>query len=140
MYANPLTQAASSPGAVDVTGGEIQLGTSDALAGVTATIDANFGLDTNSLAAVTLGGLGGTDEIDLGNTNLTVGGDNADTSYSGDFSNLVAGSITKVGAGTWTLSGDGHNYSGDVTIDAGAIELDSADALYGSTVTVSAVG
>ena len=137
-------------GTVTINGGEIQLGNSNALADSTVDVEANNGLNFGVLTAATLGALAGTAGINLGSTNLTVGGNDADTTYSGDFTagSSSPGSITKVGvsnnlgagvfSGVWTLSGNNQNYAGPVAIDAGTVEVGSANALFGSTVNVIA--
>ncbi len=50
----------------------------------------------------------------------------------------VGGSLTKVGAGTLTLSGD-NTYDGGTTLAGGSLQLDSATAI-GSTGTISFTG
>ncbi len=118
-----------------VSGGVIQLGTANVLADTYVVVDTFHGLDFNSFSTATLGALGGTGDIFVGSTAVTVGGDNEDADYTGDFSD-TASSITKIGTGTWQLGGDNHLYTGGVTVNAGTLELDSTDAVASSTVTV----
>ncbi len=61
---------------------------------------------------------------------LSVGNNNANTTYSGALTDL--GGLTKLGTGTLTLSG-ANTYSGATTISAGTLKLGSATAL-GATV------
>jgi autotransporter-associated beta strand protein len=108
------------------------------LAGTTVFVDDNLGLNTNSLSAAVLGALGGSGNINLVGTSLTVGGDNeSPVDYTGNLSANTTSppSITKVGTGTWQLRGSGTNYFGDVEIDQRAVEIDATDALVNSTVS-----
>ena len=135
-------------GPVTISGGAIGLGIANALYNSSVIVGPDRGLLMGGLPAATIGALGGSGAIDLGSTNLTVGGNDADTTYSGDFSGALGSSITKVGvtnnlgsgvfSGVWTLSGDNSGYFGQITIDAGTIEIGSANALFGSTVNVIA--
>ena len=53
----------------------------------------------------------------------------------GDGSGTVA--VTKIGAGTWTLSGN-NSYTGDTTLSAGTLNINSATALGTGTFVISA--
>jgi autotransporter-associated beta strand protein len=70
---------------------------------------------------------------------VTIGG-TGNGQISGVFSSNTNG-ITKIGAGTWTLSGT-NNYAGPTLISAGTLKLGSTSALGSSTgsVTVSSGG
>ena len=77
--------------------------------------------------AFTVGGLAGTGNLAVQNTTpaaivLTVGGNNADTAYSGALSG--AGSLVKVGTGTLDLQGTANNSSGSVNVSNGIVLLD----------------
>lgn len=105
----------------------------------------------DTVTSLTLGGLAGNRAIPLANTalaplSLTVGGNNASTSYSGS----PAGSgvnFTKAGTGTLALSGN-HAYTGNTTVSAGVLSLDTgavfttsaADLGTGSTATLRVNG
>jgi autotransporter-associated beta strand protein len=80
---------------------------------------------------VTLGGLAGTGSLGVGSAiALTVGGNNSDTSYSG---NIGSGtSLTKVGMGTLTLSGATRPYTGGTFLNAGTVSV-SDDRNLGAT-------
>ncbi|MGH8024196.1 MAG: autotransporter-associated beta strand repeat-containing protein [Limisphaerales bacterium] len=75
---------------------------------------------------------------------LTVGNNNANTTYSGSLSG--SGSLTKIGVGTLTLSGT-ETYTGNTTISGGHLALtgaflDSTNVIVGpgATLDVSALG
>jgi fibronectin-binding autotransporter adhesin len=78
-----------------------------------------------SANAFTLGGLTGSGNIALVNTAaapiaLTVGNDNASTTYAGILSG--AGSLNKIGTGILTVSGS-NTYTGGTTLTAGELSL-----------------
>ena len=66
------------------------------------------------------GGLSGSGFVDLWNGDLTVGDNNANTTYSG----LIydSHSLKKVGSGTLTLTGS-NAYTGSTTITGGTLQL-----------------
>lgn len=75
----------------------------------------------------TLGGLSGTGNVALQDDSaarvsidLAVGNNNASTSHSGIISG--AGSLEKIGGGTWTISGR-NSYTGSTTVRSGTLRL-----------------
>jgi len=67
----------------------------------------------------------------------SVGGLNTDATFAGAINeqgNTTVTAITKVGNGTWTLTGTGSNYRGPTTVAAGTLEI--TGAIAGSNVTV----
>ena len=81
-----------------------------------ATLDLNgFDQTIGSLAG---GGASGGN-VSLGSATLTTGGNGASTSYAGVISGT--GSLTKIGAGTLTLSGANNTFSGGVTVSGGTL-------------------
>ena len=82
-----------------------------------------------------LGGLQGADALAIGNNTISVGSNNASTTFSGAISGTL-GQLTKVGNGTLTLSGN-NTYTGATTVSAGTLLLSSTGSLAaGSAVTV----
>ncbi len=67
----------------------------------------------------TLGSLAGSGQVQLGNRTLTIGLNNASTTYDGIISG--SGGILKTGAGTLTLGG-ANTYSGGTTINQGTLQ------------------
>jgi autotransporter-associated beta strand protein len=70
---------------------------------------------------------------------ITVGALGTDATYSGTIDD--AGSLTKVGAGTWTLTG-ANTYTGPTLISGGTIKIDnSTGSAFGTgAVTIGAAG
>lgn len=75
-----------------------------------------------------------TGNITLGAATLTIGGDGTSTNYAGIISGT--GGLTKVGAGTQTLSGT-NTYSGGTAINGGAISITAANNLGTGTIDFS---
>ena len=118
----------SFTGTTTITAGTLKLTSSDALGGSTLAYAASGGaLDIGTLTSVVLGGLSGDKNLVLTNASgqavaLSIGGNGADTTYSGVLSGL--GSLTKTGTGTLTLSGSaGNSYAGGTTLSGGNVNL-----------------
>ncbi|HXT11267.1 MAG TPA: autotransporter-associated beta strand repeat-containing protein [Candidatus Angelobacter sp.] len=117
-------------GGTTISGGTLQLGVDNAIPGNTIPGDVtdNSSLDLNG-HNLTINGLNGTGLIDTtvaGSVTLTIGANGDSGNYSGTIQNSLGTlSITKVGAGTQTLSG-GSLYSGTTTVSAGVLNLSSA--------------
>jgi autotransporter-associated beta strand protein len=86
-------------------------------------------LDISQLltSGTTAGSIEGAGNVFLGAKNLTVGGNNLSTTFSGVIQDGgsfggTGGSLTKTGAGTLTLSGT-NTYTGGTTISAGILQL-----------------
>ncbi|MBI2512681.1 MAG: autotransporter-associated beta strand repeat-containing protein [Opitutae bacterium] len=99
-------------------------------------------LGFGALTSATFGGLAGTQSLALTNASsgavaLTVGGNNASTTYSGVLSG--AGSLTKNGSGTLSLSGT-NTFSGGTTINAGLVNFTAADNFGSGALTLNGGG
>ena len=88
----------------------------------------------------TIGSIAGAGTLDIEHkSQLTVGGDNSSTIFSGIIqsnSGTGTGGITKQGTGTLTLSGN-NTFSGGVTVTAGTIAVTANNALGDTTNTTT---
>jgi fibronectin-binding autotransporter adhesin len=121
-------------------GGTLELG--NALAVQNSTVDTRSGpagsLSFGTQTAATFGGLTGSNDLVLQNASsaavaLTVGGNGESTSFGGILSG--AGSLTKAGLGSLTLSGS-NSYAGDTAINSGTLVAGHANA-FGTTGSVT---
>lgn len=98
------------------------------LASASVTLNSGSALNFTTATAVTLGGLGGAQNLALTNANsqavtLTLGGNNQGGSYSGVLSD--GGSnlpITKIGTGNQTFSGQ-NTFGGNIVVDGGVLSV-----------------
>lgn len=148
-----LSVANTFSGNTTLSAGTLVLAHAQALQSSTLTYNVGGGAlaVADNVTSLTLGGLAGDRGIPLANTlltplSLTVGGNNAGTSYSG--SPVGTGvNFTKAGTGTLALSGN-HSYSGNTTVSAGVLSIDSgavfttsaADLGTGATATLRVNG
>ncbi|RYY58345.1 MAG: autotransporter outer membrane beta-barrel domain-containing protein, partial [Comamonadaceae bacterium] len=129
-------------GATIVSGGVLRMGVANALASSTAVTLANtagVSLDLNgfsqSIGSLNGGGITGGN-VSLGAGILSLGSNNASTSYAGVISGT--GGITKVGTGTQTLTA-ANTYTGGTTVQAGTLALSGAGSLA-ATAPVAVTG
>ena len=130
-----LTGASTFAGPTTVAGGTLLLANSGALLDSTVMAPNAASLvfsSSVSPAAFTFGGLGGSGNLNLQNSassamSLSVGNNNASTTYSGNLVGL--GSLTKIGTGLLTLTGS-NSFAGSATISAGTLQLGSGVAGY----------
>ena len=131
-----LSGANTFSGGTTVDAGTLQLDNSLALQN--STFDSQSGavgtLSFGALTSATFGGLQGANDLALVNDSpaavaLTVGGNNASTTFSGSLSG-TGGSLTKTGTGTLTLSGATANtYTGLTTVSGGVLVLSKASGV-----------
>ena len=81
-----------------------------------------------------IGGLQGSDALAIGDNTISVGNNNANTTFSGGISG-AGGSLTKIGTGRLTLA-SANTYTGATTVSAGTLLIDGSTAA-GSAVSVS---
>ncbi len=124
-----LSGANSFSGTTNITGGSLILANPLALQYSTLNLT-NSGFSFGGLTEATLGGLSGSSALSLTNSAtpsagvvLRVGNNDSNTHYAGILSG-VAGSLMKVGAGTFMLSGD-NTYGGGTTISGGTLQVGS---------------
>ncbi|TMP93675.1 MAG: VPDSG-CTERM sorting domain-containing protein [Verrucomicrobia bacterium] len=86
----------------------------------------NGSLDISAHAApgVTIGSIEGDGDAFLGANNLTIGGNNLGTTFSGVIQG-AAGSLTKIGTGTLDLTG-ANTYTGNTNVNRGALQVDGS--------------
>lgn len=131
-----------------VGGGTIQLGASNVLPDGTG--KGNF-VTTNGLLNMngfsdTVNGLSGTGTVDnlaaSTTSTLTVGGNNASSTFSGVLQNTAGSAVLaliKTGTGTLTLN-TASTFTGGTTLSNGIIQIDNAGALGSGDLTFSSSG
>ncbi len=105
----------------------------------------SFNLSVSNLASINSGNVTGPGATiqNTGTTNaiLTVGADNANTGFNGVFTNGGTGAIglTKIGAGTLTLTGVSSN-TGPVTVLGGTLAMSGSGSFGSASVIAPASG
>jgi autotransporter-associated beta strand protein len=88
----------------------------------------NFNVNSSETVGSVEGGNDTAGQVVMASTTLTLGGNNADTTFAGRIANSVplsAGAIVKVGTGTWTLTTAAtptNAYLGTTTVNGGRIQ------------------
>jgi fibronectin-binding autotransporter adhesin len=132
-----LSGANTYSGVTTVSAGTLQAGSTTAFSGnsafmVTSTLDLKGFSDT-------LGSLAGTGTVTnsagSASANLTVGGNNTSTTFSGNLINGVGMRVTKTGTGTLTLSG-ANTYGGFTTVSAGTLQAGSTTGFSANSAFV----
>jgi autotransporter-associated beta strand protein len=129
-----LNAANTFVGPTSISAGTIRLGHALALQNSTVNVNNNFTF-ASGITAATFGGLAGNENFTLGagaTFALTVGGNNASTTYSGVLSQQVGsvGSLTKIGTGTLTFSG-ANIFTGGTTVSGGKLQLNASGSISG---------
>jgi fibronectin-binding autotransporter adhesin len=122
-----LSAADSFTGTTLVVEGTLLLANTAALIGGTFDTSGAGSVSFGALTNAVFGGLQGSGNLSLNNASpaavsLTVGGDNASTTFSGGLSG--SGSLTKLGSGMLTLTGL-NTYNGSTTVDGGTLQFSS---------------
>jgi autotransporter-associated beta strand protein len=128
-----INVANSVSGITSITGGTVHLADSSGLGlqQSTVSLNSNNGLVFTGSSAV-LGGLSGAANLALPSAALTVGANNANTSYGGVLTG--GGGLTKVGSGTLLLTSS-STYMGPTMIKAGTLKLTSGVSGFGGNGT-----
>ena len=135
-----------------ITNGILQLGANGGLpsgSGRGNVFIANLGGTTNSTLDVngfsgTVNGLSGNGSLDNSSAaqgTLTVGGNNASSTFTGPITSTGGGqfNIAKTGTGTFTLNSSGLGYTGNTTVSAGTFIVANGVTLpFATPVTVAA--
>lgn len=142
-----LGNANTFSGNLTATSGTTRIDNTLAAQNATVSVGAANALAFGSgITTATFGGLSGAGNLSLTNTAinavvLSVGNNNANTTYSGVLSG-IGGMLTKIGAGTLTIGNTAAStYSGGTTISSGQITLSSdfanTDGLGGGMVRLN---
>jgi autotransporter-associated beta strand protein len=132
-----LAGANTYGGATAITAGTLRLGASGVIPDGTGKGDVSVTgtLDMNTFSE-TINGLNGAGTVDTvagGTPILTVGNNDATSTFTGVIKNTAGTlTLTKTGAGTLTLSGL-NTYSGDTTVSAGTLKLGAAGVIPDGT-------
>lgn len=130
-----LTGASTHSGDTRVNGGMLGIYNTNALQNSTldtGTAGSQSVLFAPGVANFNVGGLKGSDDLDLGSSAVTVGANNQSTTFSGSITSSLNGSLVKVGSGTLALTG-ANTYNGTTTVSAGVLQVGSGGT--GSTST-----
>ena len=131
-----LSAANTFSGTTSITGGTLTVANPLALQNSTVNLTNNNSL-AFSVSAGTLGGLGGSANVNLGSAALAIGNNGANTTYSGVMSGGAG--LTKIGGGMTTLTA-AQNYAVSTTVSAGTLQLGAANVLPVSLPLVLAPG
>ena len=148
---NTINGSISGTGFVQVTNNVLQLNGSNTFTGTFRSVGGTLGvgnvyalqnatLDMNAADAgavsiganAIIGALQGTRNMSLGAGTVSIGNNNASTTYSGI---LTGNSLVKIGTGTLTLSSNA--YTGSTTVSGGTLSIAQTNLAYSSTVTVA---
>jgi fibronectin-binding autotransporter adhesin len=106
-------------GPTTIASGTLQAGAAGVFsAASTFAVASDAALDLNAFNQ-TIGSLSGAGNVTLGKGSLSTGGDNSSTTFSGVISG--AGSLVKLGVGTFVLTG-ANSYTGGTTISGGGLQ------------------
>lgn len=111
-------------GKTTIAEGKVILGVADALQNSTAILDVNDGLDLNGQTDVTLTGLSGSGNLDIGATNLTLNVGGAEN-YTGVVSGT--GTLNLINNGEQVIGGLGNSISG---ISIGSTRLHITNSIF----------
>ncbi|MGO4739930.1 autotransporter-associated beta strand repeat-containing protein [Bosea sp. 2KB_26] len=133
-----LTGLSMYDGATRVMAGELLVSGAGAgigdLSAVTVATGASFRIANHD---ETIGSLAGAGNVTVGGRQLTVGGDNTTTTYSGVMAGSGAVSLVKTGSGIMTLAG-ANIYSGATQVNGGELRVNGSLAAGGLNVASGA--
>ena len=126
----------TADGLLAVTEGRLLAAATGSLAG-TGAVRVDAGATLALGADVAIGSLAGAGEVELGSARLTTGADQSSTVFAGQLNG--SGGLSKVGSGTFTLSGD-NLYTGATRVEGGSLATASAQRLADATAVVVSAG
>jgi autotransporter-associated beta strand protein len=138
--ANTFANGLTINGGTNVISGNGSLASTLAVNIAASTTNAWLEIANLSASGLTIGSLtgGANGTLSLGAKNITLGGNNANTTFSGAITG-AGGSITKNGTGTIILSGS-NSYTGATTVNDGSIQLGASDRISDSSALTIAGG
>ena len=129
-----LSGANTYTGTTTVSAGTLEIGHVNALQNTTLDTGTSGSQTVNFIVSgantYNIGGLQGSDALSIGNNTISIGANNANTTYSGSISGT--GNLVKTGSGTQTLAG-ATTFTGNTTVNSGTLKADAANALGGTT-------
>ena len=120
--------------------GTVRSGNSLVLQNTNALQNATLDMNAADAGSVTLinnaviGALTGSRNLNLGSFAISIGNNNANTTFSGALTNN--GSLTKIGSGSLTLAGT-NTFAGRTTVNVGALALSGNASLASTNITVA---
>ena len=123
-----LTGSSSYSGNTQVNSGTLTVGNPVALQN--STIAMSTGTLAFTVSAATLGGLSGAGNVNLPSGAVSIGNNNASTTYAGTLSG--AGGLTKIGGGVLALGGS-NTYQGPTVISSGVLQLQGVGTVPAGT-------
>ncbi len=78
-----------------------------------------------TISTYNLGGLKGSDDLDINVNSISVGSNNQSTTFSGAIISAFEGNVTKVGTGTLTYAG-ANTYGGATNVNVGTLQVGQA--------------
>jgi fibronectin-binding autotransporter adhesin len=146
------TSAISIDGAVTLAGTNTYTGSTNILPGATLQLASGAALADNGavnisvggtlrlLAGETIGSLAGNGTVDLGNSTLTTGVNNASTVFAGNFTGGTGAGLTKVSPGVFTLTGT-STVAAPVAVSGGTLRISGTTANAGQgTINLASGG
>jgi autotransporter-associated beta strand protein len=129
---NAVNTYGGGGGTTTIAGGILQINTANSLpTGTSLAVNAGtFDMNNHNQTVAQISGSG---SVALGSGTLSVGGNNASTTFAGPISGT--GGLSKTGTGTLILSSTTSNFSGPVSLTGGALSVSHQNNLGNDSVT-----
>jgi autotransporter-associated beta strand protein len=132
-----LSAANTYTGTTTVSAGTLEIGHVNALQNTTLDTGTSGSQTVNFTVSgantYNIGGLQGSDALSIGNNTISIGANNANTTYSGSISGT--GNLVKNGSGIQTLAG-ATTFNGTTTVTSGTLEAATTGALANTSQVV----